>query len=338
MAINPLQLPSYAAPQSLDFSSLAQLPQVYKQAQADAVRRQTLAELGQGGQIDPMRLIQSGDMNLANLGIGIMNRQQEQARQDRSEARQDARDKAADARSARAAGLAERQFAFQQEQAREKPSIQKLKVKDEAGNETETLVRVMPDGSFTNLRTGAAVEGAPGGNPFGPGKFNETQGKAAGFADRMLQSEGILSGLDGGKGLDAKGTELPSYAITNAPYVPDVVKNKMLTGDYQKYDQAKRDFINAQLRRESGAVISPEEFNSANKQYFPMPGDDPEVLKQKRKNRRAAVEAMGREGGQSYRPKFIYGDDGTLKAYGKSAPKKTTDEVVDWQTYFGGSQ
>jgi energy-converting hydrogenase A subunit M len=78
MAINPLQLPAYAAPRDLDFSSLAQLPQIYKQAQADAIRRQTLADLGQGGQIDPMRLIRSGDADLAKIGIDFMNRQQDQ--------------------------------------------------------------------------------------------------------------------------------------------------------------------------------------------------------------------------------------------------------------------
>jgi hypothetical protein len=45
----------------------------------------------------------------------------------------------------------------------------------------------------------------------------------------------------------------------------------------QKYDQAKADFINAQLRRESGAAIAQSEFSNADKQYFPVPGDTPDV-------------------------------------------------------------
>lgn len=101
MAVAPLAIPQWQGSAPLDFSSLAQLPQIYKQAQAEAIRRDTLATLGQGGQIDPMRLVQSGDMNLANLGIGMMNRQRE-------EARQSERDKVLDAR-------ADRQFAQTQQ-------------------------------------------------------------------------------------------------------------------------------------------------------------------------------------------------------------------------------
>ena len=69
MAINPLQIPGYAAPQSYDFSSLAQLPQVYRQAQA----RQSLAGLARGpdGTIDTAPLYASGDLSLANLAAQI---------------------------------------------------------------------------------------------------------------------------------------------------------------------------------------------------------------------------------------------------------------------------
>lgn len=320
---------AYQLGPDLDFSALARLPQVDQQARNEQNVRDTLATLGQGGDIDPMRLIQSGDQRLATLGFNLIQRREDQARQAQQDARQIERDRVADARAdrqftlqqseaARAQRNADRQFAYTQEQAKERPTLQKLK--DESGN--EILVRVMPDGSYTQLRAGAGPEGQPSGNPFGPGKFNETQGKAAGFSDRMLQSESLLSGTEPNKGLDAQGLDTRMYAIDNAPKVPDLIKNKLFTEDYQKYSQAKRDFINAQLRRESGAVISPEEFNSANKQYFPMPGDTPDVLSQKRANRRAAIEAMGREGGQAYRPKFTYGEDGTLKPYGKGAAAK----------------
>lgn len=92
MAIAPLALPGYATPQSLDFSSLANLGQVYKQAAADTARRETLAQLGQGDKIDPRVLLSSGDMSLANLGVQIQNRQQEQERQARLDERQLSRD------------------------------------------------------------------------------------------------------------------------------------------------------------------------------------------------------------------------------------------------------
>jgi hypothetical protein len=44
----------------IDFSSLGQLPQIYKQNQQDALRQQTLANLGQGGQVDANTLLRSG--------------------------------------------------------------------------------------------------------------------------------------------------------------------------------------------------------------------------------------------------------------------------------------
>lgn len=54
MAVQPLNLPCYAAPQTLDFSSLANLGQVYKKSSQDTARRDalSLANLGQGGQPD----------------------------------------------------------------------------------------------------------------------------------------------------------------------------------------------------------------------------------------------------------------------------------------------
>lgn len=54
MAVQPLNLPGYAAPQTLDFSSLANLGEVYKKSSQDTARRDalSLANLGQGGQAD----------------------------------------------------------------------------------------------------------------------------------------------------------------------------------------------------------------------------------------------------------------------------------------------
>lgn len=58
---------------TVDFSSLGQLPEIYRQGQANALRQQTLANLGQGGTADAAALIRSGDLSLANLGIAMRN-------------------------------------------------------------------------------------------------------------------------------------------------------------------------------------------------------------------------------------------------------------------------
>jgi len=124
--------------------------------------------------------------------------------------------------------------------------------------------------------------------------MNEAESKAAGFADRMLQSNPIVeektqSALD------------PTKRFVNS--LP--LGNYVVGGDYQSFSQAQRDFINAQLRRESGAVISPAEFENAERQYFPTPGDNENTIAQKKANRDSAVKAMQRSAGAAYKPTVI---------------------------------
>jgi hypothetical protein len=74
----------------------------------------------------------------------------------------------------------------------------------------------------------------------------------------------------------------------------------------QRVEQAQRDFINAVLRRESGAAISASEFENARKQYFPQPGDEkhPKVLEQKRRARQIATNLMLQEVPEAQRYKL----------------------------------
>ena len=46
------------------------------------------------------------------------------------------------------------------------------------------------------------------------------------------------------------------------------------------------------LRRESGAVIGPTEFESGDKQYFPQIGDKPATIAQKARNRQMAIDGI----------------------------------------------
>src|SRR3990167_4976385 len=83
-----------------------------------------------------------------------------------------------------------------------------------------------------------------------------SQASANGYADRLNESNIVIDTL-GSKftGDLAIGGSLPNF---------------LQSGDRQAYEQAKRNFVNAVLRRESGAAISPTEFDSAQKQYFPQ--------------------------------------------------------------------
>jgi hypothetical protein len=114
--------------------------------------------------------------------------------------------------------------------------------------------------------------------------------EAGGFARRLEQTDEILNGLS------AQGYLGPSRSDQAREYLP----NEMRNPNAQKYDQAVRNFINATLRRESGASISPQEFDNARKQYLPQPGDDAGVLANKAANRRQVLENFKAEGGNAY--------------------------------------
>lgn len=119
------------------------------------------------------------------------------------------------------------------------------------------------------------------------------QGKVATFADRMKEADKQIASLTEAQ------TNLVQKGVSGVP----VAGNYLTSPEFKKADQAQRNFINAVLRRESGAVISPEEFDNAKKQYFPQPGDTPEVIAQKAQNRNTVIQGFSREAGPSYKPK-----------------------------------
>lgn len=141
---------------------------------------------------------------------------------------------------------------------------------------------------------GGNLEAIPGG-PADPNKpmparaYRPTtdQANAAGFFDRMKASNAVLSDPNVTQAAMSFGQGLMNRA-------PLGLGNYMTSPEYQKYDQASRDFVNAILRKESGAAISESEFQNARIQYFPQPGDTPEKIAQKAKNREIVINAMHR--------------------------------------------
>jgi hypothetical protein len=121
------------------------------------------------------------------------------------------------------------------------------------------------------------------GKPLKP--LTEGQAKAVAFASRMEASNNTIADL-AKKGVNA------SVPGSRAPLGIGDVISAVQPADRQMLDQAKRDFINAILRRESGAVISDAEFANAERQYFPQLGDAKQVMEQKARNRRIAIDGM----------------------------------------------
>lgn len=134
-----------------------------------------------------------------------------------------------------------------------------------------------------------------------------TQGQflAGGFAGRIKQAEDVLGKLDA----TIAGMNPISYSAQDAsPYAG------FKSNDFQSFDQAARNFVNAVLRRESGAAISPSEFDSARKQYLPQPGDSKETLAQKKANRDYVFETLKREAGNGYAAPVAPPEKGKIRA------------------------
>lgn len=110
---------------------------------------------------------------------------------------------------------------------------------------------------------------------------NATQSSANGFADRVNEANVII---------DKLGSE-----FTGSLAIGGSLPNFLQSGDRQAYEQAKSNFVTAILRRESGAAISPSEFTTAEKQYFPQAGDKPDTIIQKANSRNTAINNLYRD-------------------------------------------
>lgn len=142
-----------------------------------------------------------------------------------------------------------------------------------------------------NSGSGVEITNVP--NPY---EFNEQQAASYQYGTRMDLAEQQLSALESG----IANKSFPESVLQSFQQglVGGTMSNRFVSEEMQLFDQASRNFINAVLRRESGAVISQEEFDNAYRQYLPKPGDTKAVLEQKRANRKLATENMLRLSGQ----------------------------------------
>lgn len=109
------------------------------------------------------------------------------------------------------------------------------------------------------------------------------------YARRLEQSEQVFDQL-------AKSGYDPTASRQRlAGLLPGELKGKA----QQAQEQAQRNFVNALLRRESGAAIATAEFENAKQQYFPQPGDDAQVVAQKKANRLQALAGLQAEAGKA---------------------------------------
>lgn len=130
--------------------------------------------------------------------------------------------------------------------------------------------------------------------------LTDAQAKSGAFALRMYGATDKLS--NSSAGADGKlGTAddyVPSRKDIFASKLPG--GNSMVSDEFRLYSQAQDDWISANLRKESGAVIGVEEMVKEREKYFPQPGDKAADVKQKYLSRRAAEAGMKVASGKGY--------------------------------------
>jgi hypothetical protein len=114
---------------------------------------------------------------------------------------------------------------------------------------------------------------------------SDNERAAKGFLDRMQEAKGRLDKITT-EGFD------PSNLADNRKAGVPLAGNYLVSDNFQQYHQAAEDWVRAKLRKESGAVIGPQEMKDEIKTYFPQPGDSLETQKNKEKSRRQAERQM----------------------------------------------
>jgi hypothetical protein len=204
-------------------------------------------------------------------------------------------------------GLESEKFNLAKSQAEEKPAITWQKDQNDVPQPylQDPKNKANP---VTPLKIPGGTD-APG-NPFAVGgPMKEHEGKSALFADRAATAHEAITKFEN---INRGATGFVGGVAEKTPYIGEPVMNIVGTSERGQFMNAKRSFINALLRRESGAAIAAGEFSSYDKEYFPQPGDDAKQIEQKRLHRAEVINGLAREAGKSYRPQFLLTEDGRV--------------------------
>jgi hypothetical protein len=141
-------------------------------------------------------------------------------------------------------------------------------------------------------------------------KPTEAEQKAAGFAQRMEFSDQVAKDLESkviaqqlaGKDVGTMYPTARTEFLGNIPLAGNYLQNIGSSKQQQLYANAQDNWIRANLRKESGAVIGTDEMKDEKKTYFPQPGDSTEKIAQKQLLRQVTQDAMKTAAGASYVP------------------------------------
>ena len=148
-------------------------------------------------------------------------------------------------------------------------------------------------------------------------KASDGERNAAGFYMRMVDaSQTINQPLKDAQGkplLDKDGKPVTLSAVAEKPeFFAELVggilpnwmggrqaQNTITSAARQQYQQAQENWVTANLRKESGAVIGVDEMKQEIRKYFPQLGDSQKVVDQKTEARKVVEDAMRRNAGRA---------------------------------------
>jgi len=177
-------------------------------------------------------------------------------------------------------------------------------------------VTVSPGATLVDPATGKVIFTAPSKATDKPP--TGAQNRALGFFNNAKQAHEDLEKLEPTiAGLGFFGQERLKHA-----------HEVLQTSEGQQYNQAKRAFLEAYLRKVSGATVRPDEYATAENTFFVQPGNGPELIEQKRRARAAILASIAQEAGPSALNAF-YGEEGDsiIQSYRERAKGATDIEL-----------
>ncbi len=168
-------------------------------------------------------------------------------------------------------------------------------------------------------------------------KPTESQNVSSYHASRMIAANKNLDNIM------ASGYNPASYSAAFRKTSLPIVGQVGASSEDRAFQQAAKEFIASVLRKETGAAVTPQEFQEYSSIYFPAPGDDEQTIAQKADARKRATENMVQLAGNAYKPtensdQYVYrppAEDGTAYAATPKGPK--VGEVVDGYRFKGGN-
>lgn len=161
-----------------------------------------------------------------------------------------------------------------------------------AANRQSDLNRTLITERGNNTRAGIAADAtteaararaaAAGQKP-----ATEAERTAAGYTQRMIEATKYIDQFE-----DTGKASYTSEGARSIPKVGGAAARAVMSKEQEQYRQGQEDWVRAKLRKESGAVIGDQEMQREIETYFPMPGESPEVIQQKKASRAVAIDAM----------------------------------------------